>query len=477
VGLGYLTLDRQARTLSGGEAQRIHLAAALGSSLTDTLYALDEPTVGLHPRDSHRLLAVLKRLTKMGNTVVVVEHDPTIIQGADHLIDLGPGGGARGGEILYEGKPASLPGRETSTGRLLLIRTLHRQKKRSLEQGRGSLVVRGAREHNLDIDRVEIPLGNLVCVTGVSGSGKSTLVDSVLYENWLRERGLGGQEAGACHVIEGFELLEDVLMMSQAPIGRSLRSNPATYVKCYDEVRKLFASTSAARRAKISPGAFSFNTVGGRCERCQGTGTVTIEMHFMADIDVPCDECGGKRFKPKVLDIRYRDKNIDDVLELTIDQAREFFGDRAAIKTKLDALSAVGLGYLTLGQSTSTLSGGEAQRLKLAAFLIEESRSKGSLFIFDEPTTGLHLEDVHTLISVMDGLVARGHTVLVVEHHTDFISHADWVIDLGPEGGDEGGRVVVEGTPLEVAECDASYTGRELRALLGMKRRKSAKAG
>jgi len=477
VGLAYLTMDRQARTLSGGEAQRIHLAAALGNSLTDTLYALDEPTVGLHPRDSHRLLDVLKSLTKLGNTVVVVEHDPTIIEGADHVIDLGPGGGARGGQILYEGKAADLPGRDTSTGRLLLIRTLHRQKKRGAERERGSLVIHGAREHNLDIPRLEIPLGNLVCVTGVSGSGKSTLVENVLYENWLKKQGQGGLEAGACEGIEGFERVSDVLMMNQAPIGRSLRSNPATYAKCYDDIRKLFAATPAARRAKISPGSFSFNTVGGRCERCQGTGTVTIEMHFMADIDVRCDECEGKRFKQKVLEIRYRDKNIDDVLDMTIDQAREFFAERPGIKNKLDALGSVGLGYLTLGQSTSTLSGGEAQRLKLAGFLIEEPRSRGSLFIFDEPTTGLHLEDVHTLISVFDGLVARGHTVLVVEHHTDFISHADWVVDLGPEGGDRGGHLVAQGTPLEIAECEASYTGRELRGLLGLKRQGTPVSG
>jgi len=469
VGLGYLTLDRQARTLSGGEAQRIHLSAALGSSLTDTLYALDEPTVGLHPRDSSRLLGVLRRLTKMGNTVVLVEHDPTLIEGSDWVVDLGPGGGARGGEILYQGKAAGLPGQDTSTGRLLLIRALHRQKKRNEAGTARSLVVRGARENNLDIERLEIPLGQLVCVTGVSGSGKSTLVENVLYESFLRERGNGGQEAGDCDGVDGFEHIENVLMMSQAPIGRSLRSNPATYIKCYDEIRKLFASTTAARRAKVGAASFSFNTVGGRCERCQGTGTVTIEMHFMADIDVSCDECGGQRFKRKVLDIRYRDRNINQVLTTTIDEAREFFQDRPAIRSRLDCLAAVGLGYLTLGQSTSTLSGGEAQRLKLAAFLGEESQARGSLFIFDEPTTGLHLQDVHTLISVLDGLVERGHSVLVVEHHTDFISHADMLIDLGPEGGDGGGRVVAQGSPIEVAECDASATGRELRGLLGLK--------
>ncbi|RMF24876.1 MAG: excinuclease ABC subunit A, partial [Deltaproteobacteria bacterium] len=475
VGLGYLTLDRQARTLSGGEAQRIHLAAALGSALTETLYALDEPTVGLHPRDSERLLSVLRKLTKAGNTVVLVEHDPTIIEGADHVIDLGPGGGARGGELLYQGPPSKLPGKETATGRLLLIRTLHRQEQREIEPGQPALVVRGAREHNLDIDRLEIPLRRLVCVTGVSGSGKSTLVENVLYEHFLRERGLGGQEAGQCDGIDGFDAIEDVLMMTQAPIGRSLRSNPATYIKCYDEIRKLFAATPAARRAKISAAGFSFNTAGGRCERCQGTGRVTIEMHFMADIDVPCDDCGGKRFRDRILDIRYHDRNINDVLEMTVDEAREFFHDRAPIRSRLDCLAAVGLGYLKLGQPTSTLSGGEAQRLKLASFLVEERKSRGSLFIFDEPTTGLHLSDVHTLIGVLDGLVDRGHSVLVVEHHTDFISHADYVIDLGPEGGDGGGRVVACGPPLEIAECPQSHTGRELRKLLGLDSRGAKK--
>ncbi|RMD83516.1 MAG: excinuclease ABC subunit A, partial [Candidatus Dadabacteria bacterium] len=453
VGLGYLTLDRQARTLSGGEAQRIHLAAALGSALTDTLYALDEPTVGLHPRDSGRLLSVLRKLTRAGNTVVLVEHDPTIIAGADHVIDLGPGGGARGGEVLYQGPPSELPRQRTATGRLLLIRTLHRQERREVKADGPALVVRGAREHNLAIDRLVIPLRRLVCVTGVSGSGKSTLVENVIYENYLRERGLGGHEAGACDGIDGFEQLEDVLMMRQTPIGRSLRSNPVTYIKCYDEIRKIFAATAAARRSKLGSAAFSFNSPGGRCERCQGTGRITIEMHFMADIDVVCDECGGKRFKERVLEVRYRDRNINDVLEMTVDEAREFFADRPALRTRLDCLAAVGLGYLKLGQPTSTLSGGEAQRLKLASFLAEERKSRGTLFIFDEPTTGLHLADVHTLIGVLDGLVERGHSVLVVEHHTDFISHADYVIDLGPEGGDAGGRVVVAGPPLAVAEC------------------------
>ncbi|HXC50724.1 MAG TPA: excinuclease ABC subunit UvrA [Candidatus Limnocylindrales bacterium] len=469
VGLGYLTLDRQARTLSGGEAQRIHLASALGSALTDTLYALDEPTVGLHPRDSRRLLKVLRHLTKMGNTVVLVEHDPTIIQGSDHVIDLGPGGGAGGGSVMFEGKPSGLPGRESATGRLLLIRTVHRQEKRAAKVlDRGSIVIRGAKENNLAIDRVEIPLGRFVCVTGVSGSGKSTLVEQVLYENWLLQRGLGGHDAGRCDGIDGFERLDDVLMMSQASIGRSARSNPVTYLKAYDDIRKLFAATPQARRTKITPGAFSFNTPGGRCEHCQGTGITTLEMHFMADIEVPCDECGGRRFKPHVLDVRYRDRNITDVLAMTVDEAAEFFSDRGAIASKLRCLKSVGLGYLTLGQSTSTLSGGEAQRLKLAAFLVEEKRGRGSLFIFDEPTTGLHLQDIHTLIGVLDGLVARGHSVLVVEHHTDFIAHADWVIDLGPEGGDKGGKVVVAGSPLDVAGCAASHTGAELKGLLGL---------
>ncbi len=469
VGLGYLTLDRQARTLSGGEAQRIHLSAALGSALTDTLYALDEPTVGLHPRDSKALLGVLKRLTKMGNTVVVVEHDPAIIEGCDHVIDLGPGGGSGGGEVQFEGKPAKLAQGNTATGRLLLIRTVHRQEKRANAPSPGDLKIFGARENNLDIDEVTLPLGRLVCVTGVSGSGKSTLVQQVLFENWLRSTGQGGHEAGACERIEGFELIDEILMMGQTPMGRSARSNPATYLKFWDDVRKLFSQTPAARRAKVMPGAFSFNTAGGRCEHCQGTGSITLEMHFMADIEVPCDDCGGMRFKKEVLEILYRDKSINDVLGMTVDDAAAFFSDRAGIAGKLAGLQAVGLGYLTLGQSTSTLSGGEAQRLKLAGFLSEQTRTRrGKLFIFDEPTTGLHLQDVHTLIDVMDGLVQRGHSVFVVEHHTDFISHADHIVDLGPDGGDKGGRVVVAGTPLEVAECPESFTGRELRGLLGL---------
>ncbi len=468
VGLGYLTLDRQARTLSGGEAQRIHLASALGSALTETLYALDEPTVGLHPRDSARLLSVLRKLTKSGNTVVLVEHDPTLICGADHVIDLGPGGGTRGGEVIFQGPPAKLPSNNSATGRLLLIRTLHRQEKRPQRKSDAFLVIRGATEHNLDIPRLEIPLGRMVCITGVSGSGKSTLVENLIHAHFLRERGLAGAEAGVCEGVDGFEQLEDVLMMTQSPIGRSLRSNPVTYIKCYDDIRKLFAATPAARRAKVSATAFSFNSVGGRCERCQGTGRVTIEMHFMADIDVPCDDCGGKRFKDKILELQYQGRNINDVLKMTVEEGQAFFADRPAIKSRLDCLAAVGLGYLNLGQATSTLSGGEAQRLKLASFLVEERRSRGLLFIFDEPTTGLHLQDVHTLIGVLDGLVDRGHSVFVVEHHTDFISHADHIIDLGPEGGDGGGRVVVAGTPLEVAECAESHTGRELRQLLGL---------
>lgn len=468
VGLGYLTLDRQARTLSGGEAQRIHLAAALGSALTDTLYALDEPTVGLHPRDSKRLLGVLRRLTDVGNTVVLVEHDPTIIGGADHLIDLGPGGGELGGEVVYEGRPDHLDSDRSSTGRLLMIRSIHRQERHSRKSRAAKLVILGARQHNLSIDRVEIPLHRLVCVTGVSGSGKSTLVEDVIYGNYLKEKGLATQDAGACEEIRGFDQLTDVLMMTQAPIGRSLRSNPVTYLKCYDEIRRSFAGTSAAKRAKLTATSFSFNTAGGRCERCQGTGTVTIEMHFMADIEVKCEECDGRRFKRHVLDITYRDRSIYDVLDMTVDAALEFFSDRPALKAKLACLGSVGLGYLRLGQSTSTLSGGEAQRLKLAGFLVEEAQKGGALFLFDEPTTGLHLQDVHTLIGVFDGLVQRGHSVVVVEHHTDFIAHADHVIDLGPEGGSDGGRIVAQGTPLEVAESPASYTGKELRAVLGL---------
>lgn len=488
VGLDYLTLARQARTLSGGEAQRIHLASALGGALTDTLYCLDEPTVGLHARDSERLLGVLYKLTAAGNTVVLVEHDPVVIQGADHVIDLGPGGGARGGRVLYAGPAAGLPPELSETGQRLRERAIaaaslaaerpsedaayasgdgraSRTDSRAKHGRSEAVVIHGARENNLKDVTVAIPYGKLTCVTGVSGSGKSTLVEQVLFNGYLREKGESA-EAGAFDRIEGLGVFDEVVLMTQTPVGRSARSNAVTYLKAYDEIRKLLAATPAARAARIAPGHFSFNTSGGRCEPCAGMGTVTIEMHFMADLTVTCDACGGARFKPNVLAVRYRGRGVNEILAMTIDEANDFFADVSRIRERLAALRAVGLGYLTLGQPTATLSGGEAQRLKLASFVDATDDAARRFLLFDEPTTGLHLSDVARLIDVLRALVRRGHTVLVVEHNLDFIGAAEHVIDLGPEGGDGGGEVVAVGTPLELARRGGTPTADALRALL-----------
>ncbi len=476
VGLGYLTLERQARTLSGGEAQRIHLASALGSLLTGTLYALDEPTVGLHSSDARRLLAVLRHLRDLGNTVVVVEHDPTLIGGADYVVELGPGGGSGGGDLLYAGAPGkhTIESANGIPGRVLLMRALERE--RRFTKNDPVVRVRRATEHNLRSIDVTIPLGRMVCVTGVSGSGKSTLVEDVLYNNYLRSRG-GAVEVGACERIEGFEKIGAMVHMGQELPARSLRSNPATYLKLYDDIRKLFAATAEARRLGIQPRDFSFNVVGGRCERCNGTGTVTIEMHFMADLEVKCDSCDGRRFKSHILAIRYQGLNIDQVLDLTVDDALRFFGQHRGIVKRLEALSAVGLGYVRLGQTTSTLSGGEAQRLKIARFLLadlepppvnEKGKTLGRMFLLDEPTTGLSSADIRRLVKVLGRLVAEGNTLVVIEHNLEFIVHADYVIDLGPGGGDDGGKVVASGSPLRIAASGKSLTGRELRRLLGL---------
>jgi len=504
VGLDYLTLARQARTLSGGEAQRIHLASALGAKLTDTLYCLDEPTVGLHARDSQRLLDVLGNLTRAGNTVVLVEHDPVVIRGADHVLDLGPGGGARGGRVLYAGSPGDMPVERSETARLLEARALRladaaasdaaatpvsatgaaakRARRSAGKKGgaardgvvaggadgfTGGFTIHGARENNLKNVTVSIPYGRLTCVTGVSGSGKSTLVEQVLHAGWCRAQGQGA-EAGAYDRLEGMDAFDEVVLMTQAPVGRSARSNAATYLKAYDEIRRVFAATPAARVAGVAPGHFSFNTPGGRCEECCGMGTVTLEMHFMADLVVACDACGGARFKPHVLAIHHRGRTIGDVLAMTIDDAHDFFVDEPRIRARLAALRAVGLGYLTLGQPTSTLSGGEAQRLKLASFVDEgeDESAARRLLIFDEPTTGLHLSDVARLIEVLHGIVARGATVVVVEHNVDFIAAAQHVVDLGPDGGDRGGEIVAEGAPIELARRGGTPTADALRAML-----------
>jgi excinuclease ABC subunit A len=475
VGLGYLTLARQARTLSGGEAQRIHLASALGNLLVGALYVLDEPTVGLHARDARQLLAVLQELRDHGNTVVVVEHDHTIIAGADNVVELGPGGGRQGGNVIYDGPsaPGVLSSAPKSPARSMLMRLLAREKR----FGRSDPAIRilGARANNLRNINVAIPLRRLVAVTGVSGSGKSSLVEDVLYHNWLRSRGEPVSDVGECGQITGFDALSEIVHMGQELPARSSRSNLATYVKFYDEIRSLFGASPEARRMGIGPRAFSFNVAGGRCERCGGTGIVTIEMHFMADLEVTCDQCEGRRFQKHVLAVKLDGRNINDVLALTVDEAIGCFQRRPTLVSRLRALAAVGLGYLQLGQTTSTLSGGEAQRLKLARFLLadlepapvsSDGARRGRLFILDEPTTGLSSLDVRRLMHVLDHLVREGNSVLVIEHNLELIAQSDYVIDLGPGGGEEGGRVIACGTPLAVARSARSHTGCELRQML-----------
>jgi len=475
VGLGYLNLERQARTLSGGEAQRIHLASALGSLLSGTLYALDEPTVGLHASDSRRLLSVLCHLRDLGNTVVVVEHDPAMIAGADFLVELGPQGGSGGGNLMRAVSPAAQNGENGGPpGRALLMRALARQKhptKRAL-----SIKIERATEHNLRGINVEIPLGQLVCLTGVSGSGKSTLMEAVLYNNYLRRMGEAVSDVGECKAITGLDSISEIVHMGQEMPTRSLRSNPATYLKIYDDIRKYFASSPEARRLKIKPRDFSFNVEGGRCTKCHGTGTVMIEMHFMADLEVQCDGCEGRRFQSHILGIKFMGRNINEVLDLTVDEAIAFFIRQPTITRRLEPLAAVGLGYLRLGQTTSTLSGGEAQRLKLARFLLADLEPPPSvaakyarrMFLLDEPTTGLASSDIKRLLHVLTRLVGEGNTVVVIEHNLEFIAQSDYVIDLGPGGGDEGGQIVAAGDPLKIASSTKSRTGQELRRLFGL---------
>jgi excinuclease ABC subunit A len=458
VGLSYLTLDRQTRTLSGGESQRINLAAALGSSLTETMYVIDEPTVGLHARDSERLLAVLKRLRNAGNTIIVVEHDPTIIAGADYYVEMGPGAGELGGEVLHAGS-------SPSTVRGGSFAAPAQDERADL----GSIRIVNARQNNLKAVTAEIPLGKLVAVTGVSGSGKSTLIRNCLYNRYQRDiRGVAGLETGKVDRLEGTDLIYDMELVDQSPIGRSSRSNPATYIKAWDEIRKLLAETTGAKLNGVTPGMFSFNTEGGRCETCLGAGVVTIDMQFLADVEVVCDKCDGRRFGEQVMKVTYKGKNVNDILQLTVDEAARFFVAKRVLLKRLDALRSVGLGYLRLGQSTDSLSGGEAQRLKLASFLAESAAKNGDkprLFLFDEPTTGLAASDVQVLIKTFRDLLERGNSVLVIEHNTQLIEQADWVIDLGPEGGDGGGEIVAAGTPEEIAANPRSITGRYLNVV------------
>ncbi len=473
VGLGYLTLQRATRTLSGGEAQRISLANSLGSHLVDTLYVLDEPSIGLHPRDVDRLLQLLARLRDAGNTVLVVEHDLAAIRAADYMVELGPGSGEHGGRVVFEG-PTRDAARSPLTGAYLTGEKCIALPAERRSLGPRWITLTGAREHNLKGVDVRIPLGALSVVTGVSGSGKSTLVHDVLYR--ALENALRGEHSAKLHLGErlgqfgrmsGHEALADVVLVDQSPIGRTPRSNPVTYVKAFDEIRRLFAETPLARRRRYTPGTFSFNVPGGRCETCEGAGHLEIEMVFMADVYVPCDDCGGTRFKPDVLEVTVGGRNIHQVLQMTVDEAIRFFHREERLGQALWQLQQVGLGYLRLGQPAPSLSGGEAQRIKIARELAQAMRRGGrKLYILDEPTTGLHLDDVRKLARVLDRLVDHGHTVVLIEHNLDVIKLADWVIDLGPEAGDAGGHVVAMGRPEEIAACEGSHTGRWLRPLL-----------
>ena len=471
VGLGYLTLDRLSSTLSGGESQRINLATSLGSSLMGSLYILDEPSIGLHSRDTERLIGVLRKLQECGNTVVVVEHDEEIMRACDYIIDVGPQAGSLGGEIIYQGPIESLDKAADSYTLKYLTGSMSIPVPEKRRRWRDYIEVKGAREHNLkDID-VKFPLQAMTVVTGVSGSGKSTLVRDILFRALNRHLGEGADAPGAFNRLDGcLSRIKAVEFIDQNPIGRSSRSNPATYLKAYDEIRRLFSDQQAAKQMGFGPGYFSFNTEGGRCETCKGEGTLTIEMQFMADITIPCDDCGGQRFKRDVLDIRYRGKNINDVLNMTIDDAIEFFGQtdgttEKKIVKRLLPLQQVGLGYIKLGQSSSTLSGGENQRVKLAYYLSMELHEP-TMFIFDEPSTGLHFHDINLLMQSFDRLIALGHTVIIIEHNMDIIKCADHVIDIGPEGGEAGGSVVATGTPEEIAACPTSHTGRFLKEKL-----------
>lgn len=464
VGLGYLTLNRLSNSLSGGESQRINLATSLGSSLVGSLYILDEPSIGLHSRDTTRLIKVLRQLQQLGNTVVVVEHDEEIIRAADYIIDIGPKAGRLGGQVVYEGDMKDLQkGSDSYTVKYLLgeetidLPASHRPWNNYIE-------IKGARENNLKGIDVRFPLNVMTVVTGVSGSGKSTLVRDIFYKALKREYSESSERPGEFISLEGdIRQVNDIEFVDQNPIGKSSRSNPVTYVKAYDEIRKLFADQPLAKQMGYSAGYFSFNTEGGRCEECKGEGTVTVEMQFMADLVLECESCHGKRFKNDTLEVKFEGKNIYDILEMTVNQAIEFFTEhnQKKIVKKLRPLQDVGLGYIKLGQSSSTLSGGENQRVKLAYFLSIE-KAQPTIFVFDEPTTGLHFHDIKKLLEAFDALISRGHTLVIIEHNMDVIKCADHVIDLGPEGGDMGGNLVAAGTPEEVAKCAVSYTGQYL---------------
>jgi excinuclease ABC subunit A len=466
VGLDYLTLDRLSSTLSGGEAQRINLATSLGSALVGTLYVLDEPSIGLHSRDNQRLIDILRQLRDQGNTVLVVEHDEDMIRVADHIVDIGLGAGEQGGRVVYSGDLPGLLREARSLTAKYLRNELAIPVPSPRRKGVGQKIrLYGASEHNLKSIDIEIPLNTLTCVTGVSGSGKSTVVHDVLYAAIRRAKSDWDRRVGAHRGLEGLEFITDAVLVDQAPIGRTPRSNPVTYLKAFDPIRELFASTKDARGRGLTASHFSFNVPGGRCEACQGEGEVRVEMQFLADVFVPCDQCDGMRFKPQVLEVRYRGRNVHQVLDMTVREALAFFSTSPKVLRRLQVLDEIGLGYLRLGQPATTLSGGEAQRIKIASHLASFGGER-ILYILDEPTTGLHFDDIAKLLAAFRKLVEAGHTLLVIEHNLDVIKTADYVIDLGPEGGDAGGEVVVAGTPERVAECEASHTGRALREVL-----------
>ncbi len=469
VGLDYIALDRLSSSLSGGEAQRIQLATALGSTLVGALYVLDEPSIGLHPRDTQRLLGILNSLKSLGNTVLVVEHDTEIMKASDYIVDLGPRAGENGGEVVHQGTFASLIAEQKSlTGQFLARKLklpvpLFRRKRKKSRQ----IEIVNARKHNLKNLNVRIPLGMLVCVTGVSGSGKSTLVHDILHTTVRRLRSNKLELPQGLDNILGAEHIQDTILVDQSPIGKTPRSNPVTYTKAFDEIRKAFAGTHDAYARGFGPGHFSFNMAAGRCETCRGNGTVTVEMQFLADVELTCEDCKGRRYKSSILDVRYKSRNIADVLDLTVREAMDFFAGNTALLRKLRVLDEIGLGYLRLGQSATTLSGGEAQRIKLATY-ISGSTTKNSLFIFDEPTTGLHVDDIRKLLAAFDKLIRAGNSLVVIEHNMEVVKTADWIIDLGPEGGEQGGRIVFEGTPEDLIQCKDSHTAAALAPYLNV---------
>lgn len=466
VGLNYLTLDRSAGTLSGGEAQRIRLATQIGSNLSGIMYVLDEPSIGLHQRDNDRLIKSLKRMRDLGNTLIVVEHDEETMREADYLIDMGPGAGEYGGEIVAAGTPDEVANNKDSiTGQYLKgARKIDLPEKRRKED-RGTIHIKGASENNLKNVDVDIPIGRLNVISGVSGSGKSSLVNEVMKKYLIRELNRAKMPHGKVDEISGYESLDKVIDIDQSPIGRTPRSNPATYTSVFDDIRDLFAQTNEAKLRGYGKGRFSFNVKGGRCEACKGDGILKVEMHFLPDVYVPCEVCHGTRYNSETLQVKYKGKNIAEVLDMRIEEALEFFAAVPKIRRKLQAIMDVGLGYVTLGQPAPTLSGGEAQRMKLASEL-QRVATGNTLYVLDEPTTGLHTEDIKRLIGVLQRLVDAGNTIVVIEHNLDVIKTADYIVDIGPEGGAQGGKIVASGTPEEVAKVKGSYTGKYLKPLL-----------